>query len=92
MTDTREQRIGRKLNEDERGLLTHLSRWGVDGYPVRKLGKRWTWDFRSLKSPTLYRTQREAIEAFERFHDVLIEASGEEAYARAVSAAFGLTS
>ena len=85
MNDTRQSRIGRPLNEDERGLLTHLSMWGSDGYPVRKLGRKWTWGFRSLDAPVCYATKREAWTAFEAFYDVLVDASGEEARDRALA-------
>ncbi len=67
----------RGLSEDERALLTHVSRFGSDGYPVEKLGRGWSWGpWRSIKGPPcIYKTKREAVESFERFHDVLIDAS-----------------
>lgn len=93
--DTRQSRIGRALNEDERALLTHWSRWGSDGYPVHRSrgehgaptqGRWWTWDFLSLSAPRrLYPTKRAATAAFEAFVAVLIEASGEEARDRALA-------
>lgn len=64
----------RGLSEDEAGLLTHISRWGSDGYPVRRLARRWTWEFRSLRAPTLYRTKGQAVAAFEGYLDVLRDA------------------
>lgn len=77
----------RHVNEDERALLQHVERWGSDGYPVSTHAgrrNRWRWSFRSLGSPTLYKTKRETIAALERFLDVLREALGEEAQARAL--------
>ncbi len=67
----------RGLTEDERALLTHLSRFGSDGYPVRKLGREWTWGpWRSVSGPpTLFKTKREAVASFERFYDILVDAS-----------------
>lgn len=69
----------RGLSEDERALLTHLSRFGSDGYPVVKLISRrgWVWeDWRSVRgAPTVYKTKREAVAAFERFYAVLRDAA-----------------
>ncbi len=66
----------RGLTEDELGLITHVSRWGSDGYPIQKQGRKWTWGaWRSVKGPpVLYATKREAIAAFERFHEILLDA------------------
>ncbi len=79
----------RGLSDDERALVTHVSRFGSDGYPVRKLTKSrcWVWgDFRSVKGPpTTFKTKREAVASFEAFLDVLHEALGEEAQARAIA-------
>ena len=66
----------RELTPDEAALCTHISRFGSDGYPVRKLGREWTWDFRSLKAPTLYDRKWKAIEAFETFHLILLGVRG----------------
>jgi len=75
------------MTEDERALVTHVTRWGSDGYPVHKVGSRhWTWDFRSIAGPpVLFKTKREAVASFERFMEVLHEALREEAQARAVA-------
>ena len=66
----------RGISEDERALLTHISMWGSDGYPIRKLGRKWAWGpFRSVEGPpVLYRTKREAVASFEAFHRVLLDA------------------
>jgi hypothetical protein len=66
--------------------MTHLHRWGSDGYPVRKLEKSrgWVWDYRSVKGPVVFKTKREAVASFELFVGVLIEALGEEARERAI--------
>ena len=69
----------RELTLDERDLLQHIMRWGSDGYPVQKLGSRWIFSWRSIQTPTLYRTKREATEAFERYHEVLLYLSGQHA-------------
>ncbi len=78
----------RGLSDDERALLNHWSRFGSDGYPIRKLGNSgrcWVWGpWRSVKGPpTTFKTKREAVASFEAFIDVLIEAKGEEAHERA---------
>jgi hypothetical protein len=66
----------RGLTEDERGLLTHISRWGSDGYPIHRLGRKWAWGpFRSVQGPpTVFKTKREAVASFEAFHTVLLDA------------------
>ena len=73
----------RQLTEDERGMLRHLSMWGSDGYPIRKLKCRcWTWDFRAVHSPTTYPTKREALAAFERYVELLDDLHAYEAWQR----------
>ena len=65
----------RGLTTDERDLLTHISMWGSDGYPVKKLGPKWTWSYRSISGPpVLFKTRRGAVASFEAFHQVLIDA------------------
>ena len=62
------------LTEDENALLTHISMWGSTGYPVRKLGRGWTWEFRSIKSaPGVFTTKKDAIASFEAYHQMLID-------------------
>lgn len=74
----------RQLSEDEWALLKHTAMFGSDGYPIRKRGRGWHWeDWRSVRGPpTVYKTKRAAVEAFSRFLDVLIDASGAEAKRR----------
>ena len=63
------------ITDDERALLTHVTRWGSDGYPVRKSGRGWTWSYRSIQGPpVVFKTKREAVVSFEAFEDVLIDA------------------
>lgn len=69
----------RRINEDEKGLLNHITMFGSDGYPIRKLDRGWYWEFRGLSAPEVYKTKRAATAAFERFIDVLVDASGENA-------------
>lgn len=61
------------LSEDEDSLLTHVTMWGSDGYPIRKLGHRWTWNYRSLSTPMIYKTKREAVASFEAYEMILID-------------------
>lgn len=75
----------RPLTEDERWLVDHVSMWGSDGYPVRKRGNHWSWDCRSLKSPTVYKTKREATAAFEAYLDVLHSCKAAESYRAALA-------
>jgi len=74
----------RGVSEDERALLTHVSRFGSDGYPISKLGRGWSWGYRGIKGPPkVFKTKREAVASFEAFMDILRTASGELAYERA---------
>jgi hypothetical protein len=76
----------RELVEDEQSLVTHISRWGSDGYPIKKAGRRhWTWSYRSLEAPVLYPTKTKATAAFEAYLDVLYSCLGAAAYRRAVA-------
>lgn len=72
------------LTEDENALLTHVSMWGSDGYPVHKLGRGWTWEYRGIKGPpVVFKTKRAAVESFERYHECLIDkAAGRNEYSR----------
>lgn len=76
----------RIITEAERSLMTHVSMWGSDGYPITKLKRGWIWGTSEVKGPpVVFKTKRECVESFERFHDVLIAAYGEEAQARAIA-------
>lgn len=64
------------LNANERNWLNHMTRWGSDGYPVRKLRPgRWVWDeFFGIKgAPTVYKTKKAAMAAVEAYEDLLID-------------------
>lgn len=62
------------LSEDQASLLTHVSRWGSDGYPVRKLARGWTWSYRSIAGPpVVFKTKRAAVESFEAYHAILLD-------------------
>lgn len=62
------------LSDDENALLVHVTRWGSDGYPVKKLGRGWSWSYRGIKGPpVVYKTKREAIASFERYHSLLLD-------------------
>lgn len=74
----------RPLTEDERALLTHVSMWGSTGYPVKKMAGRWTWTYRSLSAPQMYKTKREATERFETYMGVLRDCYSADAYRRAL--------
>ncbi|MFL5909461.1 MAG: hypothetical protein ACJ768_02665 [Gaiellaceae bacterium] len=75
----------RPLTEDEQSLVTHISMWGSDGYPVRKLGRGWWWEYReTVKAPQIYKTKRAAVAAFETFLEVLHCCLRAAAYRRAM--------
>lgn len=65
----------RGLTDGERSILTHVSRWGSDGYPIQKLGRGWTWGTSAVSGPpVVFKTKRAAVTSFEAFHDVLLDA------------------
>ena len=62
-----------RLSEDEAFVLTRVSRFGSDGYPVHKLGNGWTWGpIRGIRGlPCPVKTKREAVRLFEMYLDGL---------------------
>jgi hypothetical protein len=64
-----------RLTEGEERFLNHNSRWGSDGWPIRKVGRSWHWEdsFGYRGAPVSYKTKREAGEAVERYIDLLLD-------------------
>lgn len=63
-----------RITADESDMLTHVSRWGSDGYPVKKVGSRhWSWDWCGKGCPTVFPTKREAVASFERYHEMVLD-------------------
>ena len=62
-------------SEAERRLHQHVTMFGSAGYPIRKVGRSWHWEdsFGVPGAPTVYKTKREAVAAFERFLDILCD-------------------
>lgn len=75
----------RPLTDDDRALLSHINHFGSDGYPVKKLGRGWHYEFRTISSPVIYKTKRDAIAALETYLGVLRDCLGNEAYRRAIA-------
>jgi len=76
----------RKISDDERQLMTHVTMFGSDAYPIRKLSAgHWAWDrFYGVNgAPTVFKTKRAAVAAFNAFLDILRELLGQEAFDRA---------
>lgn len=74
------------LNEDEKYVLHHVSRWGSDGYPVVRIGSHhWTWGpIRSIQGPpVVFKTKRAAVLSFEKYLEMLRERYGNERKAAA---------
>ena len=67
--------VDNRLTDDERFVLDHVTMFGSAAYPVRKLGRKWSWDrMRGVGgSPILYKTKREACAAFEVFYGLLLD-------------------
>ena len=63
------------LSEAEHRLMDHVTRWGSDGYPVRKVGRGWHVEqsFGVEGIPMVFKTKREAVEAFERWHALMLD-------------------
>ena len=63
-----------ELTDDERSLLTHVTMFGSDGYPIKKTGRGWTWSYRSIAGPpVVFKTRRAAVASFEAFEAALID-------------------
>lgn len=61
------------LTENEASFMQHMSMFGSDGYPVRKLGRKWEFQraFGVGGTPVLYKTKKDAFKAVEAFMDIL---------------------
>lgn len=72
------------LTEDEREMVKHVSMWGQMCL-VKKVGSRhWGYDFRTVESPVLFKTKREALESLGRRMEMLLDALGYESQTRFV--------
>lgn len=76
---------GQRLTETERQALTHWSRWGLEGYPIRKLRSGWTIDHPAAPGFPLMRTKREAVGRWETLIACWIDLSGFEAQERTLA-------
>tara|TARA_R110000744_G_scaffold25522_6_gene63274 strand:+ start:1828 stop:2031 length:204 start_codon:yes stop_codon:yes gene_type:complete len=57
------------LTTEENKELTHWSRFGSDGYPVTKIGRKWS----VTHFPKMFATKREATAQWEKYIDILID-------------------
>lgn len=85
IAEARWERGQRTLTEDEQTALNRWSMWGSDAYPVRKCGRGWTWEMLSLTAPTIYKTKREAVRAWEIQIAIFIAISGMQSRERALA-------
>lgn len=76
---------GVRLSDDEKSALAHWSRWGSDGYPVRKMGRWWVVEHSLMSTSGMFKTKGEAFDAWETIIAKLVAMSGLEAYDRAVA-------
>lgn len=76
---------GLRLTEAERRLMTHVSMFGSAGYPLRKLGRKWTLDHDAIPHAPLYATKRAAVEAFEIYEAIWRRLSGLASHERAMT-------
>ncbi len=62
------------LTDQEYHFLTHVQRWGSDGYPIARFGSRWRWvDSYGIRPEGnhIFATKRDAMNAIESFLDHL---------------------
>lgn len=83
--DARWERGQRTLTEDETAASNHACRYGSDGWPVRKVGRGWTWDRGTLSAPCLYRTRREAEDSWQVHLAIFRRIGGLQAQQRAIA-------
>lgn len=63
-----------RLTEDEAFILTHVGQHGAAGYPVSKCGSHhWSWEYRGVSTPGVYKSKREAVRAFETHLELLAD-------------------
>ena len=64
-----------ELNENEKFTMTHISRFGSDGYPIAKRGGKWWIDgiLGCGEFPVPFKTKREAAAQWEAYHQTLID-------------------
>lgn len=63
------------LTQAEHDWLQHMIRWGAEGYPVQRVGRKWHWvEAWGIKgAPCVYRTKRAAMAACAAYEDILID-------------------
>lgn len=63
------------MSESEKSFLSHMMRWGSDGYPIQKISGKWYWtEFFGIQgAPCSYKTKKSATQAVEKYIDVLID-------------------
>lgn len=57
----------------ERMLLIHCDSRTPRFWPIRRLGRHWTYELGEIRAPTLYRTRREAVRALSAYLAVIRE-------------------
>lgn len=64
-----------RLTEDQDWILGHWSMFGSDGYPVRKIGRKWQVVGQRGHGafPTVFNTKREAVAAWEGYIGILCD-------------------
>jgi hypothetical protein len=77
---------GDRLTADQRQALTHWSRFGSDGYPIVRCGRKWLVEHRAATRLPLYPTKAAAVRAWEILIATWIRLSGLEARDRALAA------
>lgn len=61
-----------RLTEDECFILTHISHFGSEGYPITRTGsRRWSWEYRGHGCPVTFPTKKQAVRSFEQHLDIL---------------------
>jgi hypothetical protein len=76
---------GRRRTDDENAAVGHWMRWGCDGYPIRKIGKRWVIETAAVKDGRLFATLREVVGAWETYLELWLRLGGLESQERALA-------
>lgn len=76
---------GGRVTADEEQALAHWSMFGSTGYPVRKVGRKWTIDARIMAGAPLYATKRDAEAAWETRIMTIVRLKGLQQHAEATN-------
>ena len=61
--------------QSEKDFHRAIDRYGSDAYPISRVSRGWIWhEFWGVQgAPVVYKTKREAVQAIERYVDILCD-------------------